>query len=78
MAGLVVTGRRRVVREEVRPGRGGGMVVRQGGGHCRVVAGQLRGQPVVLTQGGVVAGRLRHTDQLLLSVGVRVLVLAVI
>ena len=81
VAGLVVAGRRRVVRQEVGPGRGGvegGGVVRQAGGHCGAVAGQLRGQSVVLTQGRVVAGGRGDADQLLLPVGVRILVLPVV
>ena len=82
MTGLVVTGGRRMVGQQVRPGRGGGIVVRQGGGHCGTVAGQGGGQTVVTTvvssQGRVVARRLTDTDHLLLPVGVRLLVLPVV
>ena len=81
VSGLVVAGRRRVVRQEVGPGRGGvegGGVVRQAWGHCGAVAGQLRGQAVVITQGGVVAGGRGHAQQLLLPVGVGLLVLPVV
>ena len=81
VSGLVVAGRRRVVRQEVRPGRGGvegGRVVRQGRAHGGTVGGQCGGQPVVLNQGRVVAGARGHAQHLLLPVGVGLLVLPVV
>ena len=78
MSGLVVTGWRRMVGQEVRPGSGGGLVGGQCRGHCGAVAGELGGQPVVITQGRVVAGGRGDVDQLFLPVGVRILVLPVV